>query len=257
MLVGMRRIAWPLASALLVLSACNALTGASDLSTCPSCDEVPGLDASVASEASLPEAAVLDGTSDDAHDAATTIDASTDADADADADAGVGCLGAVACTRVVFVTSLDYTGNLGGVAGADAKCQALADTSTIARIRGRRFLAWVSTTMTSPSSRLVHGTQPYIRPDSVTIAANWSDLTNGTLQNGISLDENGGTHGGGAWTATSSVAALYTGTACADWTSILFGAQGGRGNVGGSGSGWSGGGTDDCLTVHSLYCFEQ
>ena len=36
-----------------------------------------------------------------------------------------------------------------------------------------------------------------------------------------------------------------------------FGMKGDRGNVGGTGSGWSGGGSDDCALPHNLYCFEK
>ena len=59
----MRRLAWPLASSLLALSACNALTGVSDLSTCTSCDEAPDLDGGGAFDAKPTETSVLDGTS--------------------------------------------------------------------------------------------------------------------------------------------------------------------------------------------------
>jgi len=255
MLERMRRTAWPLASTLLVLSACNALTGVSDLATCDSCDEHPELDAGGVMDARAPETSVGDSAALDAGDSATKLDA--DATADADADAGIGCQGAVACERVVFVTSLDYSGNLGGIAGADAKCQALADQSSIARIKGRTFLAWVSTSMTPASVRMVHGTQPYVLGDCTTIAASWSDLTDGNLQNGISVDQLGGNQGGSAWTGTNSTNASFGGASCADWTSMALGMKGVGGNVGGNGGGWSNGGIDDCGLNHNLYCFEK
>jgi hypothetical protein len=254
----MRRFAWPLASTVLALSACNALTGVSDLSTCPTCEDASGLDSGAAFDAKPTETSVLDSST-DAHDATTPLDASgTDADADADAGPGLGCQGAAACVRVMFATSTAFTGNLGGISGADAKCQALADVSTIARIKGRTFLAWVSTPALPVTIRMTHGTQTYIRSDGVPIASSFSDLTDNSLQNPISLDENGGNRSGaGAWTATNSGGAGYSGSSCQDWTSALFGGKGDTGNVGGNGSGWSAGGSDDCSTTHALYCVEK
>jgi hypothetical protein len=48
----------------------------------------------------------------------------------------------LARTRVVFITSAIYSGNLGGLAGADAKCQARADAST-GVAKGKVFKAWL------------------------------------------------------------------------------------------------------------------
>jgi hypothetical protein len=259
MLVGMRRMAWPLASTLLALSACNALTGVSELSTCPSCDDTTELDAGVAADgARLPDAATTgDVAVADARDGATKIDATSDA-ADAADAAPLGCEGALACVRVMFATSVGYTGNLGGIAGADAKCQALADVSTTTRVQRRTFVAWVSTAASPVTTRLAHGTLAYIRTDGVTIASSFTDLTDNSLQNGISLDENGGNRSGvGAWTATSSNGAGYSGNSCTDWTLAVLGIKGDTGNVGGAGNGWSAGGPDDCTSLHSLYCVEK
>lgn len=252
-------MAWPLASTLLALSACNALTGVSELSTCPACGDLTELDASVAADgAKLPEASAGDSAFADARDSATKVDASSDAADAADAAPPLGCDGAVACIRVVFASSQVYTGNLGGIAGADAKCQALADASPVARIKGRPFVAWVSTSLSSVSARLVHGSLPYIRPDGANIANNFNDLIDNTLQNGIAVDELGVNHGGGAvWTATGSNNGLFTGDACMDWTSGTPGVRGDRGNLGGNGSGWSVGSSDDCATPDNLYCFEK
>src|SRR5687767_9183566 len=54
-----------------------------------------------------------------------------------DADAGA-CDGA-SCLRYVFVTSQRYDGNLGGLVGADAKCQSAANAGSLQVLRGRTF----------------------------------------------------------------------------------------------------------------------
>lgn len=93
-------------------------------------------------------------------------------------DPRLGCNGAVDCARVVFVTSFSFTAyGLGGLAAADAKCNALATFADDDRVRGRSFVAWLSDGTTSPSARLVHGTGKYIRPDGETIAEDFAELT--------------------------------------------------------------------------------
>ena len=256
----MRRMAWPLASTLLALSACNALTGVSELSTCPSCGDLTELDSGVTADgAKLSETSMGDASTDtDGRDSSARLDASTDADGDTDAVALTGCLGATACVRVMFATSVGFTGNLGGIAGADAKCQALADLSTNSRIKGRAFVAWVSTAASPVDTRLTHGTTAYLRPDNVLIALSYGDLTDNSIQSGINIDELGGNrNGAGAWTATNSGGGGYAGSSCADWTVGTIAAIGEVGNVGGNGSGWSASFSDKCDATHSLYCVER
>jgi ABC-type Fe3+ transport system substrate-binding protein len=233
------------------VAACNALTGVSDLSPCTDCDDE---DAGRAADA-MPETApaIVDSALPDAADAELASDAPTEAAA----EAGIGCQGAADCTRVVFVTSQDYTGDLGGIAGANAKCQARADASPMASIHGRTFVAWVSTSVSAVTVRFVHGTKPYVRPDGVPIAASWDDLTDGNLANGISVNDLGGPkNGSDAWTGTTSLNAGYTGEACVDWTAATFTTKGTQGNVGGSGGGWSSSIASPCVTPLALYCFE-
>jgi Protein of unknown function (DUF1554) len=59
------------------------------------------------------------------------------------------------CT--VFVTSQGFNGNLGGLAGADTKCQALADTAGL----GGTYKAWLSDSTTDARNRLTQATVPY------------------------------------------------------------------------------------------------
>jgi hypothetical protein len=259
----MRRAAPPFATTALIAAAtaCNALTGVADLHPCDTC-----IDDGRSARDGAPDAiaAVVDGSSPDAMDSpdATMAPDARSLDGGGDSGSGIGCQGAADCVRVVFATSTEYQGGaFGGVTGADAKCQFLADQSTQMRIKGRTFLAWISSSATSPAARLTHATSAYIRADGVVVASNWTDLTNGGLANGISFDELGNNRNNtGAWTGTNTVGATYTGNSCSDWTSSLGGVggfKGERGNVGGSGSGWSGGAQDDCDAAHRLYCFEK
>jgi hypothetical protein len=92
--------------------------------------------------------------------------------------------------KLVFVSASKYTGNLGGVAGADAKCQGEA---TAKGLNGT-FKAWLSSSDSNdPESRFVHSPVPYYLLNGAKIADNWTDLVDGALMNNISLDINSNT----------------------------------------------------------------
>lgn len=119
-------------------------------------------------------------------------------------------------TNTVFVTSAVYNGDLGGLAGADARCQALADAAGLTGT----YKAWLSDTTGSPSTRFTHSANPYVRVDGVIVADNWTDLTDGGLDASISINESGGLPGWtAAWTNTTTTGTLADPSAqCADWS---------------------------------------
>lgn len=177
-------------------------------------------------------------------------------DAAADAPAPyAGCNGALDCERVVFATTKDYGGGFGGVAEGDQRCQSQADGSQNPRVKGRKFMAWISTSANAVAGRFPKGTKAYVRPDGAKIANDWVDLTNGDLLVGIALNEDGAQPGGSGrvWTGTNN-----NGTAsaanCGNWKDTTLAGQ--RGNLGGAGSGWSDANNDSCGSPGHLYCFE-
>ncbi len=164
--------------------------------------------------------------------------------------------------RVVFVTSVMFNGDFGGLVGADAQCQALATTAGLAGT----FLAWLSTDTESPSTRMTQGLEPYVRTDGVQVAPNWAGLIDGTLDAPINVTELGGPvpvgntncAGGGfptVWTSTASNATSQ-GSACTNWTSNVGSGRWGRADeVGGSWTSWCVGGL--CDWVSPIYCVQQ
>jgi len=102
------------------------------------------------------------------------------------------------CNKKVFVSSQAYTGNLGGLEGADAKCQVLADA---AGLKGT-FKAWLSAGETCPNTQFTHGLYPYFRVDGALVAGNYADLIDGLLANPINLDEYGNLKNTYVWTFT-------------------------------------------------------
>jgi len=88
-------------------------------------------------------------------------------------------------SMLVFLSSKMYNGNLGGPAGADAKCQALADS---AQIPGT-FKAWLWTSTISPEDTFYHSPGRYIRLDKVEVAKNFEQLASGLLLAPFNLTE--------------------------------------------------------------------
>jgi len=158
----------------------------------------------------------------------------------------------------VFVTSTSYDGNLGGLAGADAKCQTRAAAANL----GGAWKAWLSDGTASAASRLTHSRGPYVRLDGATVANNWADLTDGTIRNAIYLDEFGKDHPGEVWTNTypNGEAIGYMNTKfgnCTNWMSNNYDYNGYDGFVGATYSGWTYFFNRFCVYEYSLYCFEQ
>lgn len=145
-------------------------------------------------------------------------------------------------------------GNLGGLTGADAICQGLADGVGL----GGTFQAWLGDSSDSPSTRSSQA-GPYLRTDGSIAADDWVDLTDGSLDLPISLDENGIARTGSAWSNIAAVGAVpESGTAhCSDWTSGTAGG-GRRGSVTATDATWTEIGSGVLCDVPSrLYCIEQ
>jgi len=176
-----------------------------------------------------------------------------------------------ACLRRIFVTSQFYTGDLGGLEGADAKCQTLADAANL----GGTYKAWLSSTRLDARDRLSHVGKPYVRVDGLLVAYDWTDLTDVLvpLYNPIYLTELGGlppisdpyfaeaygsavaytsTLGNGTIQGEFTWNPAYT---CYDWTSQR--GTGGLGIANLTVENWTQAVSTDCSIGASLYCFEQ
>jgi len=180
------------------------------------------------------------------------------------------------CTRRVFVSSILFTGNLGGLEGADAECQALADSVAL----GGSFKAWLSSSIAWPENRFTQLGAPYVLLDGTVIADSWQDLTDQFLQHPINLSEQLGpapvgtlTIGGPEPGQLSPV--VFTNTAfdgvyanrqqrppgaystCDDWSNDRGPA--GLGATEYTNGAWTnaGGSPFGCELGAALYCFEQ
>ncbi len=158
----------------------------------------------------------------------------------------------------VFVTSGTYNGNLGGLSGADAKCQTAASGASLG---GVSWKAWLSDNSTAASSRIYQSGGPYALLNGTWIANSWSDLIDGNIATNIGINQSGGSTFNSVWTNTAADGSIQeVGGTCNNWTNA---SSGFHGQVGYSGSGdykWSYNETPTgCpgTTQLPLYCFEQ
>ncbi len=176
-------------------------------------------------------------------------------------------IGGCFAPKTVFVSSSTHSGALGGLAGADAQCNALASAAGLIGT----FTAWLSDTSVDARSRVTHSPHPYLRTDGVLVANDWDDLIDGALAAPINLDENGAPAVGSnaVWSATDTdgtqAPGVSSATTCLDWTSN--GATGPIALIGlrfATNADWTdcvatgGCGANDCnSTGQHLYCFED
>lgn len=167
-----------------------------------------------------------------------------------------------AAGALAFVTSTTGTGDLDtwagsggadGLAGADAVCRALATAAGLPLPAS--FVAFLSDGSTDASSRLtIDG--PWERVDGVKIADSLADLTDGTLDDPLAIDELDGRFGVDAWTGTLENG-TSTGSNCAGWTSGLGADSGSLGRPWRCVNDWTGGNTFSCDEPFHLFCFSN
>jgi hypothetical protein len=165
-------------------------------------------------------------------------------------------------TKTVFVTFDRFTGDLGGVVGADSICQTAADGVGLDGV----YRAWLSDELTNPVTRMTHHTGPYVMTTGAPIADNWDDLVDGSLRTPLNRTETGQISTGGdicgggeVWTNTRFDGLRRSTEHCNGWNSST-GATSNGGNVTELSAAW----TDSsacpkmsCVSLLPLYCFEQ
>ena len=162
----------------------------------------------------------------------------------------------------VFATGATYTGDLGGVSGADSKCQAAA---TAAGLADNVFYAWIASNATNdPDSRFTKSAVGYELTNTSIVARSWGDLNDSSLETPITLDENGTLVAlTKVWTCVFTNGSYAAGEGhCDNWTNsdpIFFYAPGGSYGLSDmADEEWTH--ADDkwgCEADLPLYCFEQ
>ena len=158
----------------------------------------------------------------------------------------------------VFITQNTFNGNLGGLEGADSKCQQSAEAVNL----GGTWKAWLSDAKNSPATRFIHSNNPYVLLNNKKIADSWQDLTDGTLSNSINVTENKTGFTTNAITNTrpngkTRSAPQSTVGPCQNWTSSSYG-NFVTGDSASKDQRWTETWTMNCDNENlHLYCFEQ
>ncbi|MBA3550438.1 MAG: DUF4215 domain-containing protein [Nannocystis sp.] len=175
---------------------------------------------------------------------------------DGNATPGDGCQ-ECAKDSIVFITSEVYQGfALGGLYGADQRCQSLAAKAELPRFL--TFKAWLSTPTMSASDRLQHSRGRYVLVNGLVVAQDWDALTSGKLENPIMVDEKSMTQDTLAWTGTLATGESALGPKfCADWEESGVFESGGIGLSASTDSTWSFFENSGCIAEVHLYCVEQ
>ncbi|WP_394836629.1 DUF1554 domain-containing protein [Pendulispora rubella] len=160
------------------------------------------------------------------------------------------------------MTSKTFKGELGGLEGADAKCQELAAAAR--HPLPGTYRAWLSSFRgQDPLHRFTRSDAPYVRTDGTVIAQNWNDLLY-YLAAPIDVDESGNhleiAGPAMAWTGTEPDGTDNGRENCSGWEqsdgggSPSFGSGGHYTDIDGK---WTANAFQECRSSAHLYCFRQ
>jgi hypothetical protein len=156
--------------------------------------------------------------------------------------------------KVAFVTNRGIpTGNLGGLAGADAICNAAA-TAPGSVVPAGTYKALLSTSTVDARDRIVNGR--YVLDDGTLVASSKTTLFGVGLSSAVNRTELGAAAGGWNVLTGTNPDGTSTGSNCLDWTANNF-PNGTMPGVIWAKSAWLGCGWYFCDSPAAVYCFQQ
>jgi hypothetical protein len=175
-----------------------------------------------------------------------------------------GCTGADTCTvsssasvvatfegpNYVFVTSTEIPMPFGGLDGADARCNELADGAGLPGA----YVAYLSTSTTDPLTRLA-GSRGWIRTDGKPFVDTLADLEAGHILYPPRLDEEGRPVEGVVTITGTGRTGRLVGLTCADWTDATRAETPFGGDPSGGSNMFSLFYSQPCAVPAHLYCF--
>jgi len=156
--------------------------------------------------------------------------------------------------NLVFVSSISFPSDLGGVAPYDAQCNALASAAGINNNAGNDYVAYMSSTAATAVDRLGNA-RGWVRLDGLAFTDTLSALTAGSqVYNPIYYTEFGDPLPGAvAFTGTNANGTVRSNQNCDDWTA---GSTAGClcGRAAGGPTGWSSGTGAGCSSNRYVFC---
>jgi len=162
---------------------------------------------------------------------------------------------APASSKKAFVTSMTYKGNLGGISGGDAKCQARAAAAGLSGT----YKAWLSDGTHDAKDHLISA-GPWYRLDGVKVADTKAALTVLPLFTAISQTETGAYVSilyYDVWSGTDASGIKIVAEHCNNWVDGTAGSDGQMGLASMSNAEWASLGKKACDSEGALYCFED
>lgn len=156
----------------------------------------------------------------------------------------------------VFFDRGPYQGNLGGLAGADADCNAVAQKHDLTG----HYVAYLSSSTQLARDRFRAGAHGWLLVDGEPVVDTLDDLVGHKMRVPIYRDADGTSAvdtNNGAWTGTLGDGTIAPDT-CLDWTVATASDNGKQGNPSWGGRNWSDFGQPQCKAQNrGLYCFED
>jgi hypothetical protein len=150
----------------------------------------------------------------------------------------------------VFVTSTTHTGDIGGLAAADALCQEHASNALMTST----FKAWLSSGSENAFDRMT-GNGPWYTTHSALAFKDKLALRQGTLAD--ITDESGSKPSLDVWSGSDGLGDA-SGQDCKGWTSAAITDEATTGSTFTNDGRWGGGGSaQNCDVPRAIICFEQ
>ncbi|SFF16836.1 Protein of unknown function [Nannocystis exedens] len=157
------------------------------------------------------------------------------------------------------MTNAKFTGNLGGLSGADEECALAADAVKLPNAGS--FKAWLSNGSNWPAKRLDTAySGMYVLTDGTVVAENgWADLTDGELLHPVDLSETKMKVNAAPWTNTKADGTSVGASHCESWTEEMMPQiVGAFGSTNATDARWTDAmGTSSCTGEFPLYCIED
>jgi len=172
-------------------------------------------------------------------------------------------------THLIFVTDDTFDGNLGGLEGANEKCQSAADATGNRELSGT-WMAMLSDDSFNLVYLMLHVSDPYgtnyisndapfYRMDGQMIANNISDLFDGSIEVPININEYNDTittAPSSVWTGSNETGGSVENT-CDYWASDIARNLGAAGRIDRTDTNWLGNSDFGCNMENRLYCLRM
>ena len=159
---------------------------------------------------------------------------------------------------VIFATSQTFSGNLGGVSGADQKCSTAAQNPWLP-FASKTYRALISSATANARTLIAENLGPVVNSRGERLADSVRDLWSQALTQPILYDETGTEIGGGVWTGTNRDGGISSPNMeiqfnlCKDWTSAAATDWSHSGNTAGTDT-WIDNEPASCDQSLSIYC---